>query len=121
VGAAEVGAVAAEVGAVAAEVGAVAAPAVVAVAEVVEVVVAEETEVEVAEAPAVAGEAVENRPGEAPQAGRSRCSAPAHLSKLPHRPWGRQWIERATRPRWRGPSLHSATAHRRARSSRALA
>ena len=97
----EVEAAAVEVEAAAVE----AAAAVVVAAEVEAVAVAAEVEV------------AEFQTGEAPRADRQRCSGPVWWS-LSHLPWGPRWIERAMRPCWRGPSPDSASAHRRAPSSR---
>jgi hypothetical protein len=96
-----------------------AAVVVVVVAVVVVVVVVAAAEAVVVAAVAVVAEAVaESQKGEAPRAGRQRCSGPVHSSQPSYLRWGRRRTGRATRPRYREPTLDFATAHRRARSSR---
>jgi hypothetical protein len=77
---------------VGAEAAAVAAAAV--AAEAAAVAAGVEVEVEVVVAVAVA-----LPPAGMPRAGRSRCSGCVRLSRPSRLPWGRQWIERATRLR----------------------
>jgi hypothetical protein len=80
----------------------------------------EEQEEEQAEAEAAEAEEEEGSPAQGRRADQLRCWAPVE-SRLSYLPWGREWVERAMRPRWRGPSRDSASAHRRARSSRSAA
>jgi hypothetical protein len=95
-----------------------AAVVVVVVAVVVVVVVAAAEAVVVAAVAVVAEAVAESQKGEAPRAGRQRCSGPVHSSQPSYLRWGRRRTGRATRPRYREPTLDFATAHRRARSSR---
>jgi hypothetical protein len=111
---AEVAAVAVAAAAVEVEEAAV----VVVVVAVVVVVVAAAEAVVVAAVAVVAEAVAESQKGEAPRAGRQRCSGPVHSSQPSYLRWGRRRTGRATRPRYREPTLDFATAHRRARSSR---